>query len=326
MASSRATTPAGRRRAARRAATASGGKRRPPATRATKAKKAPPRRAKPKARKAPAEPRKRAPKPRRGAGLKAHAPRILGTLVIVLGLLAAGYQLWFRNSSFAAVENVAISGIKGPEQEAVESALSEAAGEMSTLNVDEDALQTAVAAFPTVTAVEADADFPHDLALTVRERPPVLLVTAEGQKVPVAGDGTVLQGVDVGDMRLPSLAVEQIPQQGRLTGDALQIAEVMGPAPKPLLELVNEVSIGGEEGVQVVLEGDVPVWFGGADDAAAKWDAAAAVLADPQIDTLTYVDVRVAERPSVGGAAPAVTESTTDPAAPETAAPETLTP
>ena len=45
---------------------------------------------------------------------------------------------------------------------------------------------------------------------------------------------------------------------------------------------------------------------------AAKWDAAAAILADPQIDTLTYVDVRVAERPSIGGAAPAVTESTTE--------------
>ncbi len=32
------------------------------------------------------------------------------------------------------------------------------------------------------------------------------------------------------------------------------------------------------------------------------------MLADPQLDTLTYVDVRVAERPAVGGAAPPVTD------------------
>ena len=320
MASSRATTPAGRRRTASRASRGSArATRRPPAKRPPR--KAPPKRTKPKPRKAPATNRRSAPKPRGAAASpKSRAPRILITLVLVLGLLAAAYQLWFRNSSFVAVEKVTIAGIQGPEEEAVESALSRAAAGMSTLNVDEDALLAAVAGFPTVTGVDADADFPHDLALSVSERPPVLMAAAGGQALPVAGDGAVLPGVDVSSLQLPTIDVGELPARGTLTGDPLQIARVMGPAPKPLLELVDEVSIGGEEGVQVTLRGDVPVWFGGSDDAAAKWDAAAAILADPQIDNLTYVDVRVADRPSIGGAAPTVTDTTTDttePMAPE---------
>lgn len=310
MAKSRATTPAGRRRAAGRGATAAGSRtRRQQAGHAPR--KAPPKRTKPRARKAPPKPRK--PPVKRGAGgLRARAPRILFVLLIILAVLAATYQLWFRNSSFVAVENVTIEGLHGPEQRAVEAALTEAAGGMTTLNVDDDALEAAVAGFPTVVGVDADADFPHDLALMVKERPPVLLATAGEESVPIAGDGTVLPGVDVSGLKIPSIGVDGLPAQGRLSGDALQIARVMGPAPKPLLELVEEISIGGEEGVQVTLRGDVPVWFGGSDDAAAKWDATAAILADPQIDALTYVDVRVAERPSIGGAAPSVTESTTD--------------
>jgi cell division protein FtsQ len=324
MASSRATTPAGRRRADRRAASASGGSARRRPKRAA-AKQAPPKRAKPKARKAPAKPR-RPSQSRSAAGLKGRAPRILITLLVVLGLLAGAYQFWFRNSSFVAVEKVAISGIRGPEQAEVEASLSQAAKDMSTLDVDVGALEDAVARFPTVTGVEADADFPHDLALTVSERPPVLVVAAGGQEAPVAGDGTVLHGVDVSDLKLPSIGVDEVPAQGRLSGDALEIARVMGPAPKALLELVEEITIGGEEGVEVTLQGDVPVWFGGADDAAAKWDATAAILADPQIENLTYVDVRVPERPAVGGAAPTVSESTTDPSAPEIALSETVSP
>lgn len=319
MAKSRATTPAGRRRAARRGATAAGTR-----TRRQQAghgsRKAPPKRTKPKARKAPPKPRK-PPVKRSAGGRRARAPRILVTLLIILGVLAATYQLWFRNSSFVAVEKVTIEGVHGPEQEAVEAALSQAAGDMTTLNVDDEALKAAVAGFPTVVGVDADADFPHDLALLVRERPPVLLATAGGESLPVAGDGTVLPGVEVSGLKIPSIGVDELPAQGRLSGDALQIARVMGPAPKPLLELVEEISVGGQEGVQVTLQGGVPVWFGGSDDAAAKWDATAAILADPQIDTLTYVDVRVAARPSIGGAAPAVTESTTDTTAPEPAAP-----
>ena len=326
MGSSRASTPAGRRRSTRRAAAAaSGGSTRRaakhPAKKAPPKKKAPAKRAAPKARKPAPKPKKRAPaKPQGAASLRARAPRVLAITVVILGLLGAGYQLWFRNSSFVAVEKVSVAGISGPEREPVTAALNRAAGEMTTLNVDEEALRAAVAGFATVVAVEADADFPHDLAITVTERPPVLIATAGEQAVPVAGDGTVLSGVDAGSLKLASIGVDELPARGKLTGEALEIALVLGAAPEPLRELVEDVSIGGPEGVQVTLRGDIPLYFGGSAGAEQKWTAAAAVLADPEIDTLTYLDVRVPERPSAGGAAPAVTESTTETTTPETAA------
>ncbi len=318
MGSSRASTPAGRRRTAPRRGAAAPARRpaakRPP--KKTTAKKAP---AKTSANKAPPKKTtaKKAPA-KRATSLRARAPRIAVAAVLVIALLAAGYQLWFRNASFVAVEQVSVSGIAGPERGPVEAALAEAAAKMTTLNVDEDALRGAVAGFPTVVDVEADADFPRDLTITVIERPPVLIATAGEQTTPVAGDGTILAGVAVGDMNLPSVAVDKLPAEGAVTGDALALAGVMGAAPAELRELVREVSIGGQEGLQVTLRGGIPVYFGASDGAEQKWAAAAAVLADPKIDTLTYLDVRVPERPAVGGAAPPVTASTTETTEPET--------
>jgi cell division protein FtsQ len=327
MGSSRASTPAGRRRAARRtSATAKASTRRAAPKRP--AKKAAPKRAAPKARRPPPK-RKPSPKPRaKGTAGRAaaRAPKILAVVALLAGVLAAGYMLWFRNSSFVAVEKVSVAGMSGPERAAVEDALKRAAREMTTLNVDTAGLEAAVAAFPTVVGVEADASFPHDLAITVEDRPPALLVTAGKQSVPVAGDGTVLTGVDVGDAELPEVELGEIPARGALTGEGLEIARVMGAAPVALRALVEEVSYGGTEGVEVVLRGGIPVYFGLGDHAAEKWTAAAAILADPEIETLTYVDVRVPDRPSLGGAAPAVSASTTEPIVPETDATTVVTP
>jgi hypothetical protein len=161
----------------------------------------------------------------------------------------------------------------------------------------------------------------------------MMLARAGEQQLPVAGDGTILNGVDVGDVKLPAIGVEELPVKGKLAGDGLEVALVMGAAPAELRELVEDVAIGPPEGVQVTLRGGIPVYFGGSEDAADKWVAAAAILADPKIDTLTYVDVRVPGRPAIGGAAPVVAGDTTDatepetgPAATETAAPTAETP
>ena len=54
----------------------------------------------------------------------------------------------------------------------------------------------------------------------------------------------------------------------------------------------------------MTLRGGIPVRFGNGREATQKWAAAAAVLADPKLDGLTYVDVRVPERAAAGGASP----------------------
>ena len=331
MGSPRATTTAGRRRTAARRGAAKGH------SEAKRAKKKPASRAAPRktAKKAASKPARKptAPRARKPAAktvrkgrkrqslpLAARLPRLIAVGLAVLVVLAAGYFLWFRNSPLVAVENVTISAASGPEAEEARAALTKAAGEMTTLNVDDAALRAAVAGLPTVLDVSADAGFPHDLAITVVERPPVLIARSGEQAVPVAGDGTVLTGVEVGEAKLPSMGVEDLPAKGKLTGDALEVALVVGAAPAPLRELVEEVAIGPPEGVQVTLRGGIPVHFGGSERAEEKWAAAAAVLANPKIETLAYVDVRVPDRPAVGGAAPAVTGDTTDVTEPETAA------
>jgi cell division septal protein FtsQ len=333
MGSSRASTPAGRRRTARRATAASSTARRagkthskPKAQPKRPAKSAPAKRAAPKARKPRPKPKPKVRKAGASRPLLARAPKALAVLGLVLAVLAAGYMLWFRNSSFVAVEQVSIAGMSGPESAQVEAALTDASKEMTTLNVDQAALDAAVAGFPTVTGVSADASFPHELALRVESRPPVLLARAGEQVLPVAGDGTVLAGVDVGQESLPSIEVGELPATGALTGEGLEIARIMGGAPEPLMELIEAVTYEGTEGVSVTLRGDVPVYFGPGDSAREKWAAAAAILANPKIETLTYVDVRVPERPALGGAAPAVTESTTEATVPETGTGATVTP
>jgi hypothetical protein len=57
----------------------------------------------------------------------------------------------------------------------------------------------------------------------------------------------------------------------------------------------------GERGVGVDLTTGIELRFGDATQAADKWRAAAAVLADPAITALDYVNVTAPRRPSYGG-------------------------
>ena len=68
--------------------------------------------------------------------------------------------------------------------------------------------------------------------------------------------------------------------------------------------MIESLVIDAGEGIEVTLKGGIPVKFGDPDRLEEKWAAVAAVLANPQVKTLTHLDVRVPERPSIGGAAP----------------------
>lgn len=102
------------------------------------------------------------------------------------------------------------------------------------------------------------------------------------------------------DAQLPSLPLSEPPQSGRLAGPVLQQAKVLGAAP-PALRPYLESSYYGESGVDVNLRSGVELRFGDASQAAAKWKAAAAVLADPSVTTLDYVDLHAPGRPAIGG-------------------------
>jgi cell division protein FtsQ len=234
------------------------------------------------------------------AGLGWHVPALAAALIVAL---AVAYFGWFRDSGLVAVERVRVEGVSGADHEQIVTALTDAAEGMTTLHVREDQLEAAVASFPTVASVTADADFPHGLVIDVDERRPALVAVSDGGEVPVAADGTALPGIPVDDLELPRVEVEEIPPSGRLEGDALEQALILGAAPEPLAPLIESASMDERYGVVVELRAGIPVRFGTSEGAKPKWAAAAAVLADPNLTAISYLDVRAPGRPAVGGAA-----------------------
>jgi cell division protein FtsQ len=229
-------------------------------------------------------------------------PRRLIAVAVLGAALAAGYFLWLRDSSLVEVRDVRVVGVTANGAE-VNAALERAAGEMTTLHVRLDELQAAVRPYPTVAAVSADPSFPHGLTIHVTEHRPVALVAAGESEAPVAGDGTVLGGLDVEGLELPVLEGEAGDSAERLEGEPLEQAAVLGGAPDSMLGVVERTAMSAE-GVEATLEGGVVLRFGDASRAATKWEAAARILADPDLGALTYIDLRAPERPAVGGAAP----------------------
>ncbi len=81
-------------------------------------------------------------------------------------------------------------------------------------------------------------------------------------------------------------------------------AEVLGAAPDPLRPAIEGIGVEGDHGVEVALAAGVELRFGDSRNAEAKWAAAAAILADPKLDQVSFIDLRIPGRPAVGGAPP----------------------
>jgi cell division protein FtsQ len=232
-------------------------------------------------------------------------------LVAVLALVGGGY-LWLRGSSLVRVRDVQITGVSASDGDRVIAALTSAAHNMTTLDVDRQALRDATVPYSSVAAVEADADFPHTLKIRVIERRPVAaLAEAGARRVPVTGSGLLMNGVTA-DRALPSLVLEHRPAGTRITDrkilDALTVA---GAAPAPLLSRSSQLDV-DDRGVVVVMDDGPDLVFGNDSDARAKWSAAARVLAESSSAGATYLDLRIPGRVAAGGLAP-VASPTADP-------------
>jgi cell division protein FtsQ len=130
---------------------------------------------------------------------------------------------------------------------------------------------------------------------------PVATIGSGSEAVAVADDGTVLTWLALPeDSRLPQLPLSSPPKGPRVEGSALEQVHVLAATP-PALRPYLAGSDFGESGVRVELSSGIELIFGSAGDAARKWRAAAAVLADPSITTLDYVDLSAPGRPAVGG-------------------------
>jgi cell division protein FtsQ len=224
-----------------------------------------------------------------------------------LGLLTGGWLL-LRDSSFVRVEHVRVSGLRGPQAQAIETALNGAASRMSTLDMHPAALRAAVASFPVVRTIHATSSFPHGLRIEVTEQLPVAALTIGGVRTAVAADGVVL-GPALLSGSLPALAGQQgaAAEIGREPGQRVEGASVLaeltvlGAAPKPLRRVTARVfSSPGGLGLTLAMRNGLLVYFGDSSRPHAKWLSLARVLADSSSAGATYIDVRVPERPAAG--------------------------
>jgi hypothetical protein len=132
--------------------------------------------------------------------------------------------------------------------------------------------------------------------------PKLAATIGEGtEAIGVSGDGSLVRWLPLPeDPPLPRLPLDGPPQGGRVRGPALEQVRVLAAVPDALRSYV-EGSYFGESGVDVTLTSGIELRFGDGTQAKRKWRAAAAVLADPEITALDYVNVAAPSRPSYGG-------------------------
>ncbi len=121
----------------------------------------------------------------------------------------------------------------------------------------------------------------------------VLVVAADGRVVGTAS-GKSKKG------QLPVLPIKQRPKGDRVRGHVREQVDVLAAAPKALRHYIARTDY-GKTGVDVEFDSGIEIRFGDDRGAERKWKAAAAVLADPSVTMLSYVDVHAPTRPSVGG-------------------------
>lgn len=135
----------------------------------------------------------------------------------------------------------------------------------------------------------------------VRVPVPVATIGSGEDAVAVAANGAIVPWWPLSDEpELPRLPLSEPPENGRLAGPMLEQARVLGAAPDALRPYLAG-SYYGESGVDVETTSGIELRFGDASQAAPKWRAATAVLADPSIEALDYVDLHAPKRPAIGG-------------------------
>ncbi len=230
----------------------------------------------------------------------------LGVAGLLAALAVAG--LWVRDSELVGIEQVSVTGVEGAEAGAIRGALIAAARDMTTLHVRTEELERAVESYPLVRRLSAEADFPHRLRITVNAHQPVAAVQIGGRRTAVAADGTLLRGNETDD--LPSVGIRSTPPGDRIRDKrALGAVRLLAAVPRPLRSRVQRAFL-GQRGVTATLDQGPKLYFGQASDLPAKWAAAARVLGDERTQGASYVDVRLPDRPAVGGLPPPDKDST----------------
>jgi hypothetical protein len=132
----------------------------------------------------------------------------------------------------------------------------------------------------------------------------------EGKTVIVVGDDARLLGTratasnkdggSTSQKHLVVLALKKHPKGDRVKGHVLEEVRLIAAAPDPIRRYLATAKY-GKTGVVLTTTSGIELRFGDDLEATRKWEAAAAVLADPSVRLLSYVDVTAPNHPAVGG-------------------------
>ncbi len=237
-----------------------------------------------------------------------------GLILLALALFTS-YTYWLRDSSLVEIKNLEVRGLSSHTEEGAQitSAVESATGEMTTLHLKPELLDTEMSRFPRVASSSIAADFPNSATVTVSLRENGSVFKVGSETLLIATDGTVLGTAGEGTDILPEISTGDPPSGNRLEGRTLAQAEVLGAVPTELRSFVAESAL-GDNGVEVTMSNGLVLLFGDSSNADDKWRAGAAVIADPELTDVSYVDLTVPRRPAVSGLEDA---AATDEIAPE---------
>lgn len=252
-------------------------------------------------------------------GLLGRRTRLLILWLVGLALLLGGGWLWFRDSSFVAVQKVTVTGEGGPDAAAISSALESSARSMTTLDVQIARLYSAVSAYPVVESLRVTTQFPHGMVIHVVERLPVAVVIVAGHREAVSADGSLLHDLTPVPA-LPRVGLAVSPGGPRLS-DPQTVEELAAvtAAPRPLRNRIIIVRLIAGPGLVATIRHGPAIYLGDATQLRAKWASATAVLADPGSAGATYIDVSDPRRPAAGATTSSTTASTSSQASSKSA-------
>jgi cell division protein FtsQ len=222
---------------------------------------------------APARPPAARPRSRRGPLIA-----VAAGLVVLIG--AAVYLVGF--TAVLGVRHVAVTGVRALSADQVRSAAAVPAGR-PLARLDTGAVADRVRSLPGVERVAVARSWPGTVRITITERTGVALVRRDGAYWLVDVDGVVFQRLAT-KPKLPVLAVAAVRPGNEPARAALAALHALPPK---LLGAVSRAQAPTPEQVTLKLTDGRTVFWGGADDSAAKASVLTALLGRPG----TYLDV-----------------------------------
>jgi cell division septal protein FtsQ len=230
------------------------------------------------------------------ARLRALSLRAKLICAVGLPVFAIGGWLVLRDSPLFSVNQIEITGLPATALPQVSADLRAAAQRQTTTDFSVGALRAAVAPYSLITQIIATTHFPHGVSISVDVRTPVARLDINHHVAMVDAGGAIVTGAHM--QHLVMLRTDARPVRGSTHDRFVLLAlQIISDAPATLQQRVASVSL--VKGLLTVRLHDGPrLIFGNDALPHAKWDSAAAVLADPSSRGAAYIDVEVPSRPA----------------------------